>query len=192
MRTTFQTVAIASIGALLGSVSLSSAPAKAAQFAADFSVDIIGGDFLVGDTFSGQLVYEDDFLTGVGTELLDLSSGLLSLDFTYVGEDLMTPVNYTEADDDIGGGFPIVTFQDGELTGLDYSVSIAPSIAFQFVEEPLGSGNFVFLTDDFTTFQVNTGTVTFSAPTPQPTSVPEPAALAGLVAMAGITILRRR
>ncbi|MEM9007382.1 MAG: hypothetical protein AAGE59_28140 [Cyanobacteria bacterium P01_F01_bin.86] len=190
MRTTFQTVAIASIGALLGSFSLNTSPAEAAQLTTDFSVEIISGDFLVGETFAGQLVYEDAFITGVGTELVDTTSGLVSLDFTYVGADLTTPATYTEADDDIAAGFPIATFQDGALAGLDYTVAITPDTAFQFVEEPLGSGDFVFFTDDFATFQFNTGTVSFSEP--QPTSVPEPTLLMGLMAVASIAAWRQR
>ncbi|MEL6385120.1 MAG: hypothetical protein AAFQ89_22180 [Cyanobacteria bacterium J06626_18] len=192
MRTTFQTVAIATVSSVLGSLSLSAAPVKAALLSADFSVEITSGDFLVGETFLGQLTYEDDLLTGVGTELIDPASGLVSLDFTYVGADLTQSATYTEADDALGDGFPVVTFQAGELTGLDYSAAITPDIAFQFGEEPLGSGNFVFLTDDFATFQFNTGAVSFSEPTPQPASVPEPALLTGFAALASIALLRRR
>lgn len=188
MRITFQTAAIATVSALMGSMSLGVASANAARFAADFSVDITSGDFLVGETFSGQVVYDDQFITGVGTELVDLASGLISLDFTYVDSDLTTPVTYTEADDDIAAGFPVVTFQNGELAGLDYSVAITPDLAFQFFEDPFGSGEFVFLTDDFATFEGNTGTIAFAEPTP----VPEPALLTGLMAAAGITVLRRQ
>ncbi|MEO0535329.1 MAG: hypothetical protein AAF215_15840 [Cyanobacteria bacterium P01_A01_bin.123] len=186
-------IAIANVGALLGSVSIGVASANGAQFSADFSVDIVSGDFLLGETFLGQVIYDDQFLTGVGTELIDLASGLVSLDFTYVGADLTTPVTYTEADDDISAGFPLATFQDGELAGLDYSVSITPNLAFQFREEPLGSGNFEFFTDDFATFQTNTGTVAFAEPNPvtEPTAVPEPALLTGLVVMAGAAALKR-
>ena len=192
MTTTFQTVAIASISAVVGSLSLSAAPVKAALFSADFSVEITSGDFLVGETFPGQLTYDDALLTGVGAELLDPASGLVSLDFTYVGADLTQPATYTEADDALGDGFPIVTFQAGELAGLDYAVSITPDTAFQFVEEPLGSGNFAFFTDDFATFQFNTGTVSFSEPIAQPTSVPEPTLFTGLIAAASMAILRKR
>ena len=45
--------------------------------------------------------------------------------------------------------------------GLDYSVAVAPDLSFQFREEPLGSGELGFFTDNFSTFEFNTGTVTF-------------------------------
>ena len=48
---------IASMSAPLSASRLGIAPAKATEFAASFSVDIVSGDFLVGKTFSGQLVY---------------------------------------------------------------------------------------------------------------------------------------
>ena len=51
MRTRFQTLAIASMSMLLSSISLGNASANAAEFAANFSVDIVSSDFLVGETF---------------------------------------------------------------------------------------------------------------------------------------------
>ena len=187
MEIRWPALAIAGISASLSSLSVGVSSANGARFSADFSVDIVSGDFLVGETFAGRITYDDQFVTGVGTELVDLASGLISLEFTYVGADLTTPVTYTEIDDEIDAGFPLVTFQDGGLAGLDYSVSITPDFIFQFREEPLGSGNFEFFTDNFETFQFSTGTVAFA----EPTAVPEPAMLMGLVAVAGVVVLRR-
>jgi len=186
MGTMFRALAIASVSAILGSITLGAVPANAAQFSAGFSVEIISGDFLVGDIFSGRLVYEDAFITGVGTELIAPASGLISLDFTYVGSDLTTPVTYTEADDDTSAGFPLVTFHEGELAGLDFSVSITPDLVFQFREELLGSGDFALFTDNFATFEMNTGAIAFA----EPTAIPEPAVLLGLVGVA--TLMGRR
>ena len=188
MRMTFRAFAIASVSALLGSISIAVAPANAAKFAANFFVDIVSGDFLVGETFSGQLVYKARLITGVGVEQVDPASGLISLDFTYVGADLATPITYTEADDDVSAGFPLFIFQDGELAGLDYSVPIISDLVFQFREEPLGSGEFGFFTDNFGGFQTNTGIISFAEPTP----VPEPALLAGVGAAMGVAALGRR
>lgn len=186
MKTTFPTLAIAGISALVATVSLSSS-VHAAAITADFAVDIIEGDFLVGDTFTGQVTYDDQLLTGTGTELVDPFSGLVSLSFAYVDADRSSPATYTEADDAIGSGFPVLTFVDGELIGLDYSVEITSDVGFQFREEPFASGDFGFFTDNFATFEFNTGTVAF-ATTPPSTSVPEPAILLGLAALAGIAV----
>lgn len=180
METTFQTLAIASVSTILGSLTLGAVPVHAAQLSVDFSVEIISGDLLVGETFSGRLVYEDALLTGIGTELIDPASGLLSLDFTYVGSDLITPVTYTEADDDLSAGFPLATFQEGEPAGLDFSVSITPDLVFQFREEPLGSDDFALFTDNLATFETNVGVIAFA----EPTAVPEPTVLLGFVGMA--------
>ncbi|NJN04707.1 MAG: PEP-CTERM sorting domain-containing protein [Leptolyngbyaceae cyanobacterium SL_1_1] len=188
MGTMSQTLAIASVSALLGSISIDVASADAAKFATDFSVDIVSGDFLVGETFSGQVVYEDEFITGFGSELIDPFSGVISLNFTYVGSDLTTPTTYTEADDDASAGFPIFFFQDGELIGLNYFAAIAPDLNFQISEDPLGSGNFAFATDDFVTFAQNTGVLSIG----ETTAVPEPALLVGLVIVAGSAALRRQ
>ncbi|MEM1255412.1 MAG: PEP-CTERM sorting domain-containing protein [Cyanobacteria bacterium P01_H01_bin.21] len=184
MKTAFLMAAIATVS----SGFLRTASANAAQFRANFLVDIISGDFLVGDTFTGQITYDDDLLSGTGLELIDPDSGLRSLTFDYVAADLGTPITYTENDDDINSGFPLAIFQDGMLVGLDYSVAIAQGLSFQFREEPLGSGEFGFFTDNFSTFELNTGTVAFA----EPTAVPEPAALAGLVAIAGLALRRRQ
>lgn len=192
MKMADSTVAIATVAFASGL--LHAAPASAATFQADFFVDIVSGDFLVRETFSGQLTYDDSLLTGVGTELLGPDSGLLSLSFEYVAADLTTPASYTEADDDIASGFPLVTFQAGALAGLDYSVAITQDLFLQFREEPLGSGEFGFFTDDFSTFGFNTGTIAFADPellASDPESVPEPAILAGLVAIA-MSVRRRQ
>lgn len=186
MKMAFSAVAIAAAASGVGF--LYTTPVSAAQFTTDFFVDIIDGDFLLGETFSGQLAYEDSLLSGVGTELIDPDSGLLSLTFDYVTADLTTPATYTEADDDIANGFPLAVFQDGELTGLDYSVSINQDLAFQFREEPLGSGDFGFFTDNFSTFEFNTGAIAFA----EPEAVPEPAILAGLLAVASLAVRRLR
>ncbi|MEL6232191.1 MAG: PEP-CTERM sorting domain-containing protein [Cyanobacteria bacterium J06627_3] len=176
---------IATLAALSSSL-LSAATASAATFTSDFSVTIVEGDFLVGNTFFGQLTYDDSLLNGMGTELIDPNSGLRSLSFDYVAADLSTSATYTDADDDIDSGFPLAIFQDGTLTGLDYSASITSNLVFQFREEP--SGVFGFFTDDFSTFESNTGAVAFAEPEP----VPEPSALVGLVAIATFAISRRK
>ncbi|MEM1239276.1 MAG: hypothetical protein AAGI45_05495 [Cyanobacteria bacterium P01_H01_bin.26] len=176
----------AAVCAALGSGFLYGIPVSAATFTADFSVDIVNGDFLVGDTFFGQLTYKDDDLSGVGTELVDLSSGLLSLSFDYVAADLSTPATYTEVDDDADSGFPLVVFEDGELTGLNYAAAITPELTFQFRAEPIGK--FGFFTDDFATFATNTGTLTFAEPTP----VNEPSIVVALLAITGLGLRRRR
>ena len=180
MKMAFSAAVLAALGSGYG------APVSAATFTADFSVDIVDGDFLVGDTFFGQLTYKDDGLSGVGTELVDLSSGLLSLSFDYVAADLSTPTTYTEADDDVNSGFPLAVFEDGELTGLDFSAAIAPDLIFQFREEPIGE--FGFFTDDFSTFATNTGTLAFAKPTP----VNEPSIVVALLAITGLGLRRRR
>ena len=184
MKIAFLMAAIATVS----SGFLRTASASAAQFQTNFLVDIISGDFLVGDTFTGQVTYDDDLLSGTGLELIDPNSGLLSLTFDYVAADLNTATIYTESDDDISSGFPLAIFQDGALVGLDYSVAIAPGLSFQFREEPLGSGEFGFFTDNFSTFEFNTGTVAFA----EPTSVPEPTVIFGLVAIAGLALRPRQ
>ncbi|MFG6101685.1 hypothetical protein U2F10_05495 [Leptothoe sp. EHU-05/26/07-4] len=185
MRMALSTVAIAST--LVGSTVLSTAPAYAARFQTNFFVDIVSGDFLVGDTFSGQVTYDDSLLSGIGLEQVAPDFGLISLTFDYVGSDLSTAVTYSKGDDDTDSGFPLAIFQDGELVGLDYSVAIASDLSFQFREEPLGSGDFGFFTDNFSTFELNTGTVTFAEPMP----VSEPAMVAGLVTLVGLALCRR-
>ena len=176
--------AIAALGVLAGSTG----SAYAAKFATAFSVDITEGDFLVGETFSGQVTYDDSQLNGMGTELVDINTGLDSLIFNFVGPDLTTPATYTAADDATGNGFPTAIFEDGMLAGLNYSAEVSSDIAFQFLEEPFGSGEYVFFTDDFSTFAFNTGTVSFAAPKP----VPEPGLALGLVAVCGLAARRKR
>jgi len=67
---TVKASAIATTAIGLGVSLLEIAPASAAQFKADFFVDIVSGGFLVGETFSGQITDDDSFLSGTGLEQL--------------------------------------------------------------------------------------------------------------------------
>jgi hypothetical protein len=183
-----RTLGLMSVGLLLSQVALNAnAIAHATSKFSTFEVKITQGDLLSNKVFSGKIVYDDDFLTDTGFEILSLGSGLESVTFDYVGSDLTTPVSYTASDDVGSPRFPQVGFSkgtlEGLLDGLLYEVEISPTLFFFF------DGKF-FGTDETSTGKFNNGTVTYAPPL----SVPDPSSVIGfaLLGFFGVLNLSRR
>ena len=160
------------------------APVTAALLTTEVKVEITDGDLFLGESFFGELVYDDSFLTGSGFEILSVGSGLESFKFKYVGADLTTPFTYTAFDDIDYPDFPKLGFTDGMLLGLIdgllYQVAVSPDISFFFEGQRFGS-------DEFSTGRFNDGVVTYKA-----ASVPEPVSIVGTVAVSLLGLVRRQ
>ncbi len=90
-------------------------PVKAATMV-DFSV-LINSGTNTGDTFNGSFTYDETKVNSSGlTNLTPANRGVLDVSFTYLG------INYTANDDDNSPNGPIISFQNGTLTGLDFLV----------------------------------------------------------------------
>ena len=170
------------IGMLMGAATFNlKEPALAALITTEFMVEITAGDLFPDESFLGSLVYDDSFLTGSGFEVLSIDSGLESLEFTYVGADLTTPVTYTAFDDIVYPRSPQLGFTDGQLSGLVdgllYEVEVSSDVRFFF------DGQF-FGTDEFSTGRFNDGKVTYKT-----ASVPEPISVLGIVAVGSFGLL---
>jgi hypothetical protein len=133
--------------------------------------------------YFGSFSYDDSNLTGLGEESLDVSNGLLSVAFDYLG------TRYTEVDDfDFPTGLaPLVSFRNGQLLGLSYLVENQFFIGGD-LDTPFLGGNIFYSiesADLFTATQV--GTVTYS-------TVPEPLAVFGtaIASVAGLWSTRRQ
>ena len=95
-----------------------------------------------GNVGGGWLNYDDQSLTGIGTEILDPRTGQLSLSFS-------TPLGTFDESDFLLSRAPFVGFQDGAFGGLQYNISISDLIinitgsTFEFTGfvGPVGQGN---------------------------------------------------
>ena len=89
-------------------------PSQALPVAYDFTVVVKEGS-LAGKTFEGSFSYDDEVITGKGTEEITVADGLKT-NINFFGE------NYTEKEDQNYPQFPKLIFQDGEIYLLDFWV----------------------------------------------------------------------
>ncbi|MBU7584931.1 MAG: PEP-CTERM sorting domain-containing protein [Nostoc sp. TH1S01] len=160
-----QYLGIASFAIALSLANVEVKPTQAAVFNYNFTADVTSGTN-PGQYF-GSLRYDDTNLTGVGAENLDVSNGLLSVVFDYLG------TRYTAADDfDFPAGIaPIVSFNNGNFVGLSYLVEDQFFIG-DANDSSTGGNRFYSIVSADLTSTIETGTVTY-------TKVPEPLALVG-------------
>lgn len=156
-------------------------PTQAAVINYNFTVNATSG--ANPGQYFGSFSYDDSNLTGVGEESLDVSNGLLSIKFDYLG------TQYTEVDDvDYQTGVaPVVSFKDGKLLGLSYLVEDQFFIGGD-LDDPFVGGNIFYSVESADLFTANqVGTVTYS-------TVPEPLAVVGtaIASVAGLWVSRRQ
>ncbi len=168
----YQKLAIATAGLALRFAAIEANSAQAAIITYDFTVDVTTGS-LTDTQYQGFFSYDDSTLTASGVESVEIAEGL-SISFEFL------EVTYTEADDDlVDFGFPFVEFNQGNLVGLQYTVS-NNAIFSIFGDNPNGlGGGDQFNYIDETSFEVGNGSVTYSL-RPASASVPEPSAVIGL------------
>ena len=80
----------------------------------DFTVVVNTGS-LSGQSFDGSFTYDDELLTGQGTEEIDVKKGL-SVNMNFLGK------VYNETDDTGYPEYPKLMIQDGEIQTLDFWV----------------------------------------------------------------------
>ena len=89
-------------------------PVEAKPVTYDFTVVVNQGS-LNGTSFDGSFTYDDELISGVGTEEIDVKKGL-SVNMNFLGE------KFSEADDTSYPEYPKLTIQDGEIQTLDFWV----------------------------------------------------------------------
>lgn len=89
-------------------------PAQAAIQAYDITIDVTAGS-LAGNQFTGSICYDDEFLTGIGSETVTPYLGL-GTRMTFLGQ------TYNETADTDYPEFPQLILQDGEVDRLEFWV----------------------------------------------------------------------
>lgn len=152
-------------------------PVQAAILTSDFIVNITSGS-LAGTQASGSLSFDDSTLTGEELESVGQTDGL-SIAFDFLGRSYTELNEYDREGEE--GDYPLVSFQDGRLLGLNFLV-INPSVGFAFSDNQIdnrfgtigeaGGTTFVYNTvlEDWPPFE-GQGVVTYSKPVPEPSSV---------------------
>ncbi|MDF5707866.1 MAG: PEP-CTERM sorting domain-containing protein [Nostoc sp. S4] len=150
-------------------------PTQAALVNYGFTVNATSGDN-PGQYF-GSFQYDDSTLTGIGEETLKVNNGL-SILFDYLG------TQYTQASDFDYPASPVVTFTNGNLSGLSYLVEDRFFIGNDPGNPNTGGTKFysILSADLLSTTEV--GRVTYT----KSTSVPEPMTIGG-TAIAGAMAL---
>ncbi len=170
-----------SIAAFAISVSVAAVakPTQAALVNYGFTVNATSGSN-PGQYF-GSFQYDDSILTGLGEETLGVSNGL-SILFDYLG------TQYTEASDFDYPSSPVVSFTNGDLSGLSYLVEDQFFIGNDPGNPNTGGTKFysILSADLLSTTEV--GTVTYS----KSTSVPEPMTVGGIAIASAIALGMKR
>jgi hypothetical protein len=152
-------------------------PTQAATIKYNFTANVTSGSN-PGQYF-GSFQYDDSFLTGLGLETLGVENSL-KVAFNFLGN------NFTEEDDADFDAYPIVSFNNGRLLGLNYLVADIFTIAGDDLDNPDVGGN-IFYVFDGSVDATAVGTVTYSR-------VPEPLAVSGtaIAATAALFIKRKK
>lgn len=161
------------------SVATIAKPTQAALVNYGFTVNATSGDNL-GQYF-GSFQYDDSTLTGIGEETLGVSNGL-SIAFDYLG------TQYTETSDFDYPLSPVVSFTDGNLSGLSYLVEDQFFIGNDPGNPNTGGTKFysILSADLLSTTEV--GTVSYS----KSTLVPEPMTIVGIAIAAAMALGMKR
>lgn len=166
----------------------------------DFRIEMESGA-LAGKTYYGHIAFDDENLTGEGSEELapmgyegsgSVYEGLLEFVLNFEGEtyDITTDVDYP--------GYPRAEFEDGELSGLDFVAEFAEDSDYEL---RISGTDFTFtMADEFPQLAflsalfegTSYGTVIFGDATPRGGGVvPTPAAAGVGLAMLGMLATRR-
>jgi len=172
-------LAIAAVAMGLSSgCALSAAQADVVNYG--FTADVTSG-VNVGQYY-GSLSYDDSTLTGKGSETIGISQGL-SIIFNYLG------TTYTEkSDTGYGLGVPLLSFDNGNLLGLNYLVHDQFYIADHINEPYTGGAKFYNNASDDGQSGTQVGTVSYFQSTP----VPEPLSIVGTVVATSISLLMKK
>ncbi|WP_414752132.1 PEP-CTERM sorting domain-containing protein [Anabaena sp. CCY 9910] len=157
---------IATFAIAISLAAIEAKPTQAAIVNYNFAVNATAGDN--PGVYVGSFSFDDSNLNGIGEESLDVSNGLLSVVFDYLG------TQYTELDDfDYPTGVaPLVSFQDGKLLGLSYLVEDQFFIGGD-LDNPYTGGNQFYSIVSADLLSANeVGTVSYS-------KVPEPLTIFG-------------
>ncbi len=154
--------------------------AQASVINYSFTVDVTSGANT--GQYNGSFSYDDSTLTSKGSENVGRNQGL-SILFNYLG------TTYTE-NNDTGSmvGLPLLTFNNGNLLGLNYLVHNQFYIGDHLGSPYTGGAIFYNNATDDGNFGTQVGTVSYSKSTP----VPESHAIVGTVAATGIGLLMKR
>ncbi|WP_341524607.1 PEP-CTERM sorting domain-containing protein [Nostoc sp. UHCC 0302] len=152
------------------SVVVATKPTQAAVVNYNFTVNAISGEN--PGQYYGSFEYDDSTLTGIGEETLGVSNGL-SILFNYLDK----PYRQTN-DFDYGYGYPVASFQNGNLLGLSYLVEDEFLIAANSETARRGGNKFYSILSAELTSATEVGIVSYS-------KVPEPFTLGG-TAIAGV------
>jgi hypothetical protein len=167
---------IATVTAAISVAVVGIKPIQAAVVNYDFTVNATSG--ANPGQYKGSFEYDDSALTGIGEEILGASNGL-SILFKYLDN------TYTEANDfDYSYGYPVVSFQDGNLLGLSYLVEDQFLIAAD-PESGRGGTKFYSILSAELTSATEIGIVSYS-------KVPEPLTLGGTAIAGGIGLWQKR
>lgn len=177
MRLT-QNFGIATFAIAISLATVEVRPTQAAVIDYKFTVNATSGS-----QYFGSFRYDDTNLNGIGAENLDVSNGLLSVVFDYLG------TQYTEVDDVdyVSGVAPVISFQDGKLLGLSYLVEDQFFIGGDLNTPFTGGDKFYTILSADLLSADEAGTVTYS-------KVPEPLALLGtaIATVAGLWVNRQK
>jgi hypothetical protein len=157
---------LATVATAISVAAIGVKPTQAAVINYKFTVDATSGDN-PGQYF-GSFRYDDSTLTNTGIETIGTENGL-ALAFNYLG------TTYTEKDDIDYANFPIVSFNNGSLLGLNYWVADKFMIVSDVNTPDVGGNKFYAINQSVNTTQV--GKVSY-------TQVPEPLTIGG-TAIAG-------
>jgi len=188
----FKTLSMAIAGAACVTIGSAVAPssAQAVTMTNDLQVDVTTGS-LAGQSFFGSFQYDDAALTGIGEEMLDLSTGLLGVSFNFLG------TIYTEQSDVELPDFPLLGFQDGSLFGLDFvvrppAVTSDPQRGIRFFAITFTEFRAAFVSEPAIApplpFTGSEGTVTYGSAT----AVPAPAVFPGVLAAGALGAVYRK
>ncbi|WGV25353.1 PEP-CTERM sorting domain-containing protein [Halotia branconii] len=170
-----QNLGIAAVTAISVAV-VGANPTQAAVINYDFIVNAISGDN--PGQYYGSLSYDDSTLIKTGEETLGTNNGL-TIGFNYLGND------YTERDDLDYDSFPVISFQDGKLSGLSYLVEDQFFISNNLEDPDVGGANFYSIVSADLTSATQVGSVTYS-------KVPEPMTVSGTLVAGTIGMWLKR
>ncbi|MBC1237909.1 PEP-CTERM sorting domain-containing protein [Nostoc sp. 2RC] len=161
------------------SVAAVAKPTFAALVNYGFTVNATSGDN-PGEYF-GSFQYDDSTLTGIGQETIGVSNGL-SILFDYLG------TQYTETNDFDYPISPVVSFTNGNLSGVSYLVEDQFFIGNDPTDPNTGGAKFysILSADLLSTTEV--GTVTYT----RSTSVPEPMTVSGIAIATAVALGMKR
>ena len=145
-----------------------------------FTVDVTSGAN-VGQ-YKGSLSYDDSTLTRTGSENVGRDQGL-SILFNYLG------TTYTE-DNDTGSmvGLPLLSFNNGNLVGLNYLVDNEFYISDHLGSPYTGGAKFYHNPTDDGNSGTQVGTVSYSESKP----IPENNTIVGAVTATAISLMNKR